>query len=46
MITVALLQSADVWFISSDTLKAWLEKVKEQHEIIKNTAMQDYKLVI
>ena len=32
MITVALLQAADVLGISSDTLKSWGEKVKEQHE--------------
>ena len=32
MINVALLQAADVLGISSDTLKSWGEKVKEQHE--------------
>ena len=34
MINIALLQAADVLFISSDTYKSWREKVKEQHEII------------
>ena len=34
IITVTFFQAASVLFISSDTLKVWGEKVKEQHKII------------
>ena len=39
MITVALLQAADVFGISSDTLKALVEKVKEKHKRMNKVSM-------
>ena len=39
MITIALLQYADVLGMISDTLKSWGKNVKEQHEIMEKVSM-------
>ena len=39
MITVVLLQAADVLSISSDNLKSWGGNFKEQHEIMNKVSM-------
>ena len=46
MITVAFLQAAYVLSISSDTLKEWGEKVKEQHERMNKVSMRFYNIMI
>ena len=38
MITVALIQSTEVFFISSGTFKECRKKVKEQHEIMNKVS--------
>ena len=46
MVTVVLLQCEYILFISSNTLKEWVEKVKKQHEIMNKVSRLVYNIMI
>ena len=46
MVTVLLIQNADVFEILSDTLKEWLMKVNGKHRSMNRVSRQFYKTVV